>query len=88
MTAEVPVFTFRLSLHQFAVCLGVCDEVARRYIRSDRHGIVKKKLALERPYKIHANALDLFGVDTPMAWARLAEANLLPVPPGLQRSAA
>lgn len=69
---------FRLNIRQFAVCIGRSEEVARRELRADTHGVVSKRLATGNPWQIHPSALPLFGVDLAMARQRLAAAGLLP----------
>lgn len=75
-TAVVPITQWlprRLSLPEFAACLEVTCECARRYLRANKHGIVKNKIAVRAGgWKIDVAALPLFGVTQALGAARLA----------------
>ncbi len=71
----------RLSVDEFAHCIQVTSECARRYCRANRRGIRTKKLAFNESGKkwlIDITALELFGVSQALAAARLAQLNEQP----------
>lgn len=62
-----PTYRFlppRLNVTELAVCLGCCEEVARRKLRANIHGV--RRFADGPPWRISPEALPLFKV-TPLA---------------------
>jgi len=69
VVAPNPVFTHRLTVEQFAICIERCEKHVLMKIRS---GFIPKADRNGPPYKIHPRALLLFGVTPEIGSALLA----------------
>ncbi|MBC7367547.1 MAG: hypothetical protein H7343_12200 [Undibacterium sp.] len=70
-----PILPFQLTVAQFAAAVQRCQITIRRDIRAKKIAASKRK-----PYRIHPRELTAFGVDAPLAIARLTDAGLFSPP--------